>query len=101
MILVEIPSLLAGAVLAQRFKVMVLVPATAMAFAAAAGLGFLQSYTIGATMLMAAAGGASVHLGYLLGLGLRYLLEARSTESSQPVRASASARNSAQTTPLT
>jgi hypothetical protein len=101
MILLEIPCLLAGAVLAQRFKVMVLVPATVMALIAAAAVGLIQSYTIGATILMAAAGGASVHLGYLLGLGLRYLLEARSTESAQPVRASGSARNSAQTTPLT
>jgi hypothetical protein len=92
-------SLLVGAVLAQRFKVMVLLPATVMVIMAAAGIGLTQS-SIGSTMLIAAAGGLSMQVGYLFGIGLRYLLETRSTESPQPVRASASARHSAQTTPL-
>jgi hypothetical protein len=93
-------SLLVGAVLAQRFKVMVLLPATVMVIMAAAGIGLTQFCTIGSTMLIATAGGLSMQVGYLFGIGLRYLLETRSTESPQPVRASASARHSAQTTPL-
>ena len=100
MISLGILSLLVGAVLAQRFKVMVLLPATVMVIMAAAGIGLTQFCTIGSTMLIAAAGALSMHVGYLFGIGLRYLLETRSTESPQPVRASASARHSAQTTPL-
>jgi hypothetical protein len=41
-----------------------------------------------------------VHAGYLFGLGVRYLLEARSTQSPRPVRTTASTNRSAQTTPL-
>jgi hypothetical protein len=100
LILLAIASLLVGAVLAQRFKVLILLPATAAVLVAAAAIGLIQSHTIGSTMLIAAAGGASMHAGYMLGLGLRYLLEARSTESPRPVRAATSARHSAQTTPL-
>jgi hypothetical protein len=100
MILLAIPSLLVGAVLAQRFKVMILLPATAMVLVLAAGTGLIQSYTVGWTMVLAAAGGASMHVGYLFGLGLRCLLEVRSMESPQPARANASARHSAQTTSL-
>ena len=98
MISLGILSLLVGAVLAQRFKVMILLPATVMVIVAAGGIGLTQSYTIGSTMLTVAAGGLSTQVGYLFGLGLRYLLEARSTENLQPARASASARHSAQTT---
>ena len=101
MILLAIPSLLVGAVLAQHFRVMVLLPATAMVLIAAAGTGLTQSYTIGWTMLMAAAASASMQVGYLLGLALRCLPEAQSTESPHRVRASASARQPAETTPLT
>jgi hypothetical protein len=97
MIFLAIPSLLVGAVLAQRFKVMILLPATAMVVVLAAGTGFVHSYTIGWTILLAAAGGASMQVGYLFGLGLWYLQEARSTESPQ---VSASARHSAQSTSL-
>ena len=101
MIFLAIPSLLVGAVLAQRFKVLVLLPSTAIVFMAAAIIGLMQSLAIGSTMLVAAAGSASMQAGYLFGLGLRYLLEARSTESSQSVGASASARRAAPTAPLT
>ena len=94
MILVAIPSFLVGAVLAQRFKVMILLPATALVLIAAAGTGLTQSYTIGWTMLIAGAGSASLQVGYQFGLGLRWLLESGSTESHEPARA-------AQTTPLT
>ena len=97
MIFMAIPSLLVGAVLAQRFKVLVLLPATLMVLMAAAGIGLAQSYTIGATVLLAAAGSASMQAGYLFGLGLRYLLEGRSVESPQSFGASAPARRRAAT----
>jgi len=101
LIFLAIPSLLVGAVLAQRFKVLVLLPSTAMVLMAAAVFGLMESYTIGSTMLVAAAGSVSMQAGYLFGLGVRYLLEARSTESSQSVGAGASARRAAPTAPLT
>lgn len=101
MVFLAIPSLLVGAVLAQRFKVLVLLPSTAMVLLAAAAIGLTKSYTIGSTMLVAAAGCASMQAGYLFGLGLRYLLEMRSTETSQSLGASPSARRAAPTAPLT
>ena len=99
MMLLAIPSLLVGAVLAQRFRVMILLPATAMMLVLAAVAGLLQSYTVWGIVVLAAAGGASLQIGYLFGLGLHYLLETRSTERPQSARASASARHPPQTTP--
>lgn len=101
MILLDIFCLLVGAVLAQRYKVMVLLPATALVLTAAVGTGLLQSYTVERTILIAAAGSASLQGGYLFGLGVRYLLEAPSRERQQKLRASTSARHPAPTTPLT
>jgi len=91
-------SWLVGAVLAQRFKVRILLPATAIVVVAAAATGLIQSDTVGWTILMVAAAGASLQIGYMFGLGVRYLLEARSTESP---RIPAARSRPAQTTPLT
>ena len=56
MILLAVISLLVGAVLAQRFKVMVLVPATGFMLVAAMGTAFVQAHTAWWTILVAAAG---------------------------------------------
>ena len=90
MILLVIISLLVGAVLAQRFKIMVLVPATAILIVAAVISGFMQSHNASWTILIAAAGGVSMQIGYIIGLGIRYVLEAPLSETSRSFKASAS-----------
>ena len=75
MILLAAISLLVGAVLAQRFKVMVLVPATGFMLVAAMGTAFVQAHTAWWTILVAAAGVASLQIGYFIGLGIRCVLE--------------------------
>jgi len=98
-ILLAVFSLLVGAVLAQRFKIMVLLPATALVLMTAAGTGVLEADTFAWTLLIAAAGSASLQVGYVFGMGLGYVLAAPSAKSPQPLRASTSARTPAQTTP--
>jgi hypothetical protein len=90
MILLAVISLLVGAVLAQRFKVMVLVPATAFVLITAVGTGFVQIHAVSWTILTAAAGVASMQLGYVVGLGIRCILEAPSSEAPRSFRPSAS-----------
>jgi len=90
MIWLAIIGLLVGAVLAQRFKIMVLVPATAMALAAAASTGLVQVHSAGWTISIAAAGIASLQIGYFIGLGIRHVIEAPVSEAPRSFRPSAS-----------
>ena len=90
MILLAAISLLVGAVLAQRFKITVLVPATAFMLVAAVGTGFVQAHTAWWTILIAAAEVASLQVGYFIGLGIRCVLEAPLSETPRSFRPSAS-----------
>ena len=74
-------SVLAGAVLAQRFKVVVLLPATAMVLAGVAGTAVVQVHTAWWSVAMAAAGISGMQLGYFIGLWLRFVLEAAASEA--------------------
>jgi hypothetical protein len=76
MIWLAIISLLLGAVLAQRFRVFVLLPATSLVLAAAAGAGLAEGDTPWWILLMAIGGVASLQVGYFIGLGLRQAAEA-------------------------
>ena len=71
MLLLAMISLLVGAVLAQRFKIMILIPATGIMLVAAVGAGVAQAHTVWWTILMIAAAGASMQVGYIIGLGIR------------------------------
>jgi hypothetical protein len=93
MVLVAIISLLIGAVLAQLFKIMVLMPATAMVLVTVVAAGVAQAHTAWWTILMAAAASASVQVGYTVGVGIRYVLEAPLADRPQPFRPSDSARH--------
>jgi len=87
-------SLLAGMVLGQRFKVLAVVPATAALSLMATGFGVAHSEGLGRTVLLAALAVASLQIGYLLGVGIRYALAATrasglqtaSLRGSEPVR---------------
>ena len=93
MILLGIISVLIGAVLAQRFKIMVLVPATATVLVAAVAAGLAQAHTAWWVILAAALVATSMQVGYIVGLGIRHVLEAPLADRPQPFRPSASARH--------
>ena len=94
MLLLAMISLLVGAVLAQRFKIMILIPATGIMLVAAVGAGGAQAHTVWWTILMIAAAGASMQVGYVIGLGIRHILEA--TERAEAIRPGTSARQDLQ-----
>jgi hypothetical protein len=76
-------SVLAGMVLGQRFKVLILVPAIVVALLVSVGFGITRGGTVWSISLMAAATAASVQIGYLVGIGIRhFLLVARASKSS-------------------
>jgi hypothetical protein len=87
-------SLLTGMVLGQRFKVLAVVPAIAASLLAAIGFGIVHSEGLGRTVLLAALTVASLQIGYLVGVAIRYSLAAAGTSGlrsaasqvSQPTR---------------
>ena len=92
MIMFAMISLLVGAVLAQRFRIMIVIPATGIMVVVALGAGVAQGYTVWWTISMIAAAGASMQVGYIIGLGIRHVLEAPG-ESTQAFRPGTSARH--------
>ena len=72
-------SLLAGMVLGQRFKVLAVVPAIAVSLLVAIGFGIAVSEGLGHTILLAALAVASLQIGYLAGIAIRYSLAAART----------------------
>jgi hypothetical protein len=95
MLLLAMISLLVGAVLAQRFKIMILIPAIGIMLVAAVGAGVTQAHIVWWTILMIAAAGASMQVGYVIGLGIRHILEAP-TERAEAIRRGTSARQDLQ-----
>jgi predicted Na+-dependent transporter len=80
-------NLLAGLVLGQRFKVLVLVPAIVLALLVAIGAGIARGDGVWSTALMAGAVGMALQIGYLAGLFIGHipaLGRARRTASSLP-----------------
>jgi hypothetical protein len=78
MLMLSLICLLVGAVLGQRFKVQVLIPAMALAMAAAAGLAHASTFwqILGAVLVAT----TSLQIGYVAGVGIRYLIaEARTS----------------------
>ena len=73
---VAIFSALTGAVLAQRFKIMILIPATASIIGATTVAGVVHADPFWWILLMAAAASAGTQLGYIFGLGIRHFFEA-------------------------
>lgn len=83
MVLFTVFCLLVGAGLAQRYKITVLVPTTAVMVGAAIVIAVLQSHTASWAILNIVAGGVSQQIGYFIGLRFHDLLEARHSETAR------------------
>jgi hypothetical protein len=84
MMMLSVVSLLVGAVLAQRFKVLVLMPATAVVLVLAVGTGATQARTDWSLVLMATAAVTCLQIGYLVGIGVHHVLAAALSRRSSP-----------------
>jgi hypothetical protein len=67
-------SLVVGMVLGQRFKVLVLLPAIALALFMAIGGGIVRAESAWWIVLVAASAATSLQIGYLIGVGIRHVL---------------------------
>lgn len=68
-------SLLVGALLAQRFRVVVLIPASVIVLVLAFATGVTPAHTAWSTVLVGAIAAISMQIGYLvIGTGIRYVL---------------------------
>jgi hypothetical protein len=81
-------SFLAGMVLGQRFKVLILVPACALIATVALADGFVRTEVFWQMALMAIAGLVSLQMGYFIGLGVRHILAGEGPDAD-PMRLSA------------
>ena len=81
-------SFVVGAALAQRFKIMVLVPAVATVLTVAVGIGATNAYTAWSIVVTAVIAATSMQIGYLIGMSIHGLLAGASSRSapSTPVR---------------
>jgi hypothetical protein len=64
-------NLLVGMVLGQRFKALILVPASAFALACVLGIGIIRGDSLGLAVLAAASTPVSLQVGYLAGIAIR------------------------------
>lgn len=85
MILLSMVSFLVGALLGQRFKVMVLMPAITIVLVLAVGTGVTLDYTAWSIVLTAAAASTSLQIGYLIGIGIHHVLMAALSSRSSPL----------------
>ena len=96
MILLAMVSLLVGALLAQRFKVLVLIPATAIVLGVAFGTGVAHAHTAWSTILTVATAATSMQIGYLIfGSGVRHAWAGVISSRSSHVSSTTSARYNA------
>lgn len=77
--LLAIFMLLVGAALGQRFTVLVLIPAILVTLGLAIGLGIVRAQAPGTIALVTVAAIACLQIGYLLGLGIRQLIQGRAS----------------------
>jgi hypothetical protein len=93
MIWLSIVSLSVGALLAQRFKVIVLVPATLTVLAIAIGAGVAQTSSAWLIVGMIAAASVSIQVGYFVGMLIQHGLGTLLAGRSSPFSYTASARD--------
>ena len=77
MMTLSLVSFLIGAALAQRFKVMVLIPMIVIVLSFSFATGVAHALTAWSVALMAAAAAIFLQIGYFVGIGVRHALEAR------------------------
>jgi hypothetical protein len=93
MIWLSIVSLTAGALLAHRFKIIVLVPATLMVALLAVGAGLAQTRGVWSILLMIAATSVGLQIGYFAGILIQYGLGFRLARGSSSFSHPTSARD--------
>src|SRR5882724_4115088 len=93
MVWLSIVSLAVGAILAQRFKIMVLAPAILVVVVVAIGSGVAQSSGVWSTILMTATASVGIQIGYFLGMLIKFGLGALLARSSSCVSDKRTARN--------
>jgi len=77
MVWLSLVSLAVGAILAQRFKIMVLAPATlVIVVVVAIGSAVAQTSSVWSTILMTATASVGIQIGYFLGMLIQYGLGA-------------------------
>jgi hypothetical protein len=75
MILLAVVGLAVGALLAQRFRVMILIPATAIVLGIAIGTGVTRVHTVWSMILAVGTAATSMQIGYLIiGSCIRHVL---------------------------
>ena len=90
MLTLSIVSFLIGAGLGQHYRVLVLMPATAILLVVAIGTGVAQAQTAWSIVLMVAAAAASIQIGYLVGVAVHHVLAASWSSGSSPLTSSTS-----------
>jgi hypothetical protein len=93
MIWLSIISLSVGALLAQRFKIIVLVPATLAVLAIAIGAGIAQTSSTWLIVGMIVAASVSIQVGYFVGMLIQLGLGTLLAGGSSPFSHTASARD--------
>ena len=76
MIWLSTASLVAGGLLAQRFRFMVLAPATFVVVVVAIAVGVAQTSSVWSTIWMIATASVGIQIGYFLGMLIHYALGA-------------------------
>jgi hypothetical protein len=89
MIILSMVSLLIGAVLGQGFRVIVLMPATAIVLVLAVGTGAAHAHTAWMFVLMTATTATSMQIGYFIGIGIRHLVAAALSSRSASLNSTA------------
>jgi hypothetical protein len=93
MVWLSIVSLSAGALLAQRFRIIMLVPATFAVSIIAIGVGVGQASSGWWIVAMIAAASVSMQAGYFVGMLFQHFLGALLASRSSPFSHTPSARN--------
>ena len=90
MLLLSAASFLVGAALAQRFSIMILLPAFLAVLMLSLGVGVAEALTAWSIVVTAATIAISLQIGYLIGMSIHDVLAAAASRSAP----SASARQS-------
>jgi membrane protein DedA with SNARE-associated domain len=93
MVWLSIVSLSVGALLAQRFRITVLVPATLAVVVVAIGAGVAQANHAWLIVGVTAAASVSIQVGYFVGMLIQDGLNALMASRSSPLSHTTSARN--------
>jgi membrane protein DedA with SNARE-associated domain len=72
MIWLSAVSLMAGGLLAQRFKIIVVAPATFVVVVVAVAVGIAQTNSFWSIILMMATASVGIQIGYFLGMLIQY-----------------------------